>query len=158
MDEVFARLDTQTRDSEASRRRDEELTREIEMSRRRNEELSKEIEKLKTERVSQNVSNASSASDSSLWVPELLKHLVSQSQPRENRNMVDSIDTLRHKTNDVEAWFQAFDREAKASGWSEKVMGEMLPVKLRDEAIRHWEAIDPVIQHNYASCRKLLVA
>ena len=159
LEEVIARLDTQTRDSEASRPRDEELAREVEMSKRRNEELAREIEKLKTERVSQNVSNASSASDSNLWVPELLKHLVRKVNRRMvDRNMVDSIDTLRHKTNDVEAWFQAFDREAKASGWSEKVMGEMLPVKLRDEAIRHWEAIDPVIQHNYASCRKLLVA
>ena len=104
-EEVFARLDTQTRESEASWRRDEELIREIEMSRRRNEELAREIEKLKTKRVSQNVSNASSASHSSLWVPELLKHLVSQSQPRENRNMVDIKDTLRHKTHDVEALF-----------------------------------------------------
>ena len=84
---------------------DEELTREVEMSRRRNEELARKIEKLKTERVTQNVSNTSSSSDTSLWVLEFFKHLVSQSQPRENRNMVDSIDTLRHKTHDVEAWF-----------------------------------------------------
>ena len=34
----------------------------------------------------------------------------------------------------------------------------MLPVKLRDEALRNWEAIDPVLQHYYASCPKLLVA
>ena len=120
---VYTDQNTQTRDSEASRRRDEELTREVELSRRRNEELAKEIEKLKTERISQNVSNASSAIDSSLWFPELFKHLVSQSQPRENRNMVDNIDRLRHKAHDVEAWFQAFDRAAKASGWSEKVKG-----------------------------------
>ena len=76
-----------------------------------------------------------------------MKQLVSQSQPRENRNIVDSaIDTLRNKTHDVESWFQAFDWVMKANGFSEKVKGEMLPVKFRDKALRHWEVIYPDLQ------------
>ena len=34
----------------------------------------------------------------------------------------------------------------------------MLPVKLRHEALRDWEAIDPVLHYDYAACRKLLRA
>ena len=34
----------------------------------------------------------------------------------------------------------------------------MLPVKLRDEALHHWEVIDPLLQFNYARFRMLLVA
>ena len=34
----------------------------------------------------------------------------------------------------------------------------MFPVELRDKALGHWEAIDPVLQFNNASCRMLLVA
>ena len=54
--------------------------------------------------------------------------------------MIDgALDMLRHKSHDVEAWFQTFDRAAKAGGWSDKVKGEILPVKLRDEALRYWK-------------------
>ena len=104
LEELFARLETQTREAEASKRTNEEFAREVEANKRRNEELAIEIELLRSERTKQNCSNSSNSSDGCLWVPELVKQLVSQSQPRENRNKVDSaIDALRNKTHDVES-------------------------------------------------------
>ena len=61
------------------------------------------------------------------------------------------------KGQDAEEWFKSFDRIAKASGWSDKEKGEMLPSRLKDEALRYWEGMDEIFQYDYDICRRFLI-
>ena len=140
----------------------ESQRRQAEETRRRYEVMSEEMERLKrnirsNEDSSQRSSNGSN--ESKEWVTDLMSLLFSQKDHKETRTMVDStLESLRNKTQDAEAWFLSFERVAKASGWSEKVKGEMLRVKLKDYALRQWEALDPSLQYDYEACRKYLIA
>ena len=143
--------------SHRDRLHEEALTRRLQCEK---EELRAEVEHLKRENELSRSSNqfSNGGSENNGLLTELMKLILAQNQPKESRVVVDSaLDWLRSKSQDVEAWFQAFERVAIASGWSEKIKGEMLPVKLVDEALTHWETLDLVFKYDYQACRKFLI-
>ena len=68
-----------------------------------------------------------------------------------------AMEPLKGGHQEVEEWFNNFDRVALASGWDEKVKGEMLPMKLKDQALRKWELMEKDQRLNYEKVKNYLI-
>lgn len=82
--------------------------------------------------------------------------LLIQALAKSNSGSVP-IDALKNDKQDVEDWFDYFDRAAKGNGWDKCIKGAKLPLYLKGEAEYIWKQMKKVDQYNYFEVRKNLL-
>ena len=68
-----------------------------------------------------------------------------------------TIDALKSSKQDVQEWFETYERLTESQNWSEEKKGRRLPGYLRDHAVRYWEGMDKEDQFVYKKVKKFLL-
>ncbi|RNA40119.1 hypothetical protein BpHYR1_052502, partial [Brachionus plicatilis] len=64
-------------------------------------------------------------------------------------NYLSSVEPLTGNEDDVEEWFNQYDRIAYANEWSREEKGRKLPVWLKEKALNIWYDLEQIYKHNY---------
>jgi hypothetical protein len=68
-----------------------------------------------------------------------------------------SIDPLRSSEQDIEEWFNTYDRLTACNDWDDTKKGKRLPSFFREQIVTYWEQMPENCQHDYALIKKFII-
>jgi hypothetical protein len=83
--------------------------------------------------------------------------VVTQSLGKVNLNVTINIDHLEGIEEDLEEWFENFERIAASNGWNKDIMGMKVPCYLKDSALLIWQNVDPKSKNDYDLIKRTIL-
>lgn len=73
-------------------------------------------------------------------------------------SITNCIDVLTGQEDDIEEWFNKFDRVAIANGWSDFEKGRKVPVWFKEKPLNIWSELSEDAKYDYAAVKENIIS